>query len=250
MGRRLPPVLVGVVATLGLLALPASAGACASLGGVHSFSGHAFLSFSGTASGPIEGSGGGETISLQRQGASLELNLNHRSRGKGQFSGIVFFGGRVRMGALNVDDEFAYSGGGGSGRETYSGPEHSPLGNAQLILDTDDCRYVLVASFGAETTFSGDEGLNPGPGVSVSAFGDRNKIPGNLHLIGGVGPAGYLDCPGDPLQSGQPCVEIGGGWSVDFAELKQCGSFPPQGNCASGDKPIGDGKFIWVLKPH
>jgi hypothetical protein len=227
MGRRLPPVLVGVVATLGLLALPASAGACASLGGVHSFSGHAFLSFSGTASGPIEGSGGGETISLQRQGASLELNLNHRSRGKGQFSGIVFFGGRVRMGALNVDDEFAYSGGGGSGRETYSGPEHSPLGNAQLILDTDDCRYVLVAS-----------------------FGDRNKIPGNLHLIGGVGPAGYLDCPGDPLQSGQPCVEIGGGWSVDFAELKQCGSFPPQGNCASGDKPIGDGKFIWVLKPH
>ena len=98
--------------------------------------------------------------------------------------------------------------------------------------------------------FSGDAGLNPGPGVSVSAFGDRNPIPKNLHLIGGVGPNAYLSCPGDPLQSGQPCVQIGAGWATDFAELKQCGSFPPQGDCTGIHKPVGDGKFIWVLKPH
>jgi hypothetical protein len=44
-------------------------------------------------------------------------------------------------------------------------------------------------------------------------------------------------------------VEISGGWATDFAELKECGSFPPEGNCATGEKPIGDGKFLWALKP-
>jgi len=98
--------------------------------------------------------------------------------------------------------------------------------------------------------YSGEDALRPGAGVSVSAVGDHNHIPGNLHLIGGVGPDAYLSCPGDPLLSGQPCIQIAGGWATDFAELKQCGSFPPQGNCASDEKPVGGGKFIWVLKPH
>jgi hypothetical protein len=52
------------------------------------------------------------------------------------------------------------------------------------------------------------------------------------------------------VQTRQPCIQLGGGWATDFAGLEQCGSLPPQGNCASMDTPVGDGKFIWVLKPH
>jgi hypothetical protein len=250
-GARLVIALGAVLAALSLA--PAAAGACASLTGIHSFTGHAFISFHGTASGPVESTNGTETISLQRTGTSLELNLNRRTRGKGKYAGVYFFSGKVRGGNVSVEDEKSFMEGGSTtsfGRETYHGPSLPPFGSATVVLDTTHCRYALTAGFGTRTTFSGDEGLRSGDTAAVSAFSDHEKIPSSLHLIGGVGPDAYLGCPGDPLLSGQDCIQYSGDWAVDYTELKQCGSFPPPGNCTSDEKPAGDGKFLWVLKPQ
>ncbi|MBS1883067.1 MAG: hypothetical protein JSS97_08945 [Actinobacteria bacterium] len=233
---------------VGLVIAPAAANACASVAGVHALTGHAFVSFTGSASGPIEGSGGSESIGIDRKGATLELDLNHRLRGKGKFAGTYIFSGKVWAGTISVADAFSLSEG-ASGEETYTGTGAPAFGGASAFLDTANCRYVVAVNFGVDTTYSGDGTLRTGTGVSLAAVGDQDKIPGNLHLIGGVGPDGYLTCPGNPILDGNPCVEINGGWATDFAELKECGSFPPEGNCASGEKPIGDGKFLWVLKP-
>jgi hypothetical protein len=147
--------------------------------------GHAYISFDGSASGPIEGSGGSESISLDRRGASLQLKLTHEVRGRGELSGITIFSGKVRMGNVSVDDTFSLSeGNGDSGEATYQGPALGQLGTASVFLDTDDCVYAVTAGFGAKTQYSGEGGLRPGSGVSVAAFGDREKIPGNLHLVG------------------------------------------------------------------
>lgn len=242
-------LVIAICAALGALSVaPAAAGACASLAGVHAFHGHAFISFDESASGPIEGSGSSETISLRRKGASLELNLPHKTVGKGELDGIVIFSGKVRLGHISVEDEFNFSNG-GAGSEIYSGPALPPLGLASVVLDTNDCVYAVTAGFGAKTMFSGDGDLRPSAAVSLSAIGDQEKIPKSLHLVGGVGPEASLSCPEDALLKNKPCIQIAGGWATDFAELKQCGSFPPQGDCASPDKPVGDGKFLWVLKP-
>lgn len=242
-------LLTGTGAALALLAIaPVAASACASVANVHALTGHAYISMSGQASGPIEGSGSSESIDLDRTGASLRLKLDHKVRGKGDFAGIWIFSGKVRMGSVSVKDTFDL-GGGDSGEETYSGPALGPVGMAAAFLDTDDCRYEVSASFGAKTTYSGDGSLRAGTGVSVAAFGDRDKIPGDLHLIGGVGPDAYLTCPGEPILSGKPCIEFAGGWATDFAELEECGSFPGDGSCATGEKVVGGGKFLWVLKP-
>jgi hypothetical protein len=238
------------VALAGLVIAPVAAGACSSLGNVHGFTGHAFVSFDGSASGPIEGSGGSESIALHRSGASLRLKLNHKVRGRGEFAGITIFSGKVRMGNVSVDDTFSLSeGNGDSGKEAYQGPALGQLGTASVFLDTDDCLYAVTVGFGAHTKYSGEGTLRPGGGISVAAFGDRNKIPENLHLVGGVGPDAYLTCPGNPILTGKPCITFGGGWATDFSELKECGAFPGEGNCATGDKPVGGGKFLWVLKP-
>lgn len=62
MGTR-TRLLIGICAAIGGLAIvPAAAGACASPAGVHAFTGHAYVSFTGSASGPIVGSGGSESI--------------------------------------------------------------------------------------------------------------------------------------------------------------------------------------------
>jgi hypothetical protein len=242
-------LLIAICLALACLVIaPAAASACASLAGVHGFTGHAYISFDGSTSGPIEGSGGSESIGLHRRGASLQLKLDHKVRGRGEFAGITIFSGKVRMGNVSVDDTFSLSEG-GSGEETYQGPALGQLGTASVFLDTDDCLYAVTAGFGAKTTYSGQGALRPGGGTSVAAFGDREKIPGNLHLVGGVGPDAYLSCPADPILTGKPCITFAGGWATDFAELKECGAFPGEGNCATGDKPVGDGKFLWVLKP-
>lgn len=238
--------IAGVASLCMVLAAPSEASACASLGGVHSFTGHAYVSLAGTASGPIEGANEDEAISLDRRVASLELKLNHRVRGKGEFAGLTIFGGKAKLGSVTVQDRF--SSGEDSGEETYSGATLPLISSAELFLDTDDCRYALSATFGAQTKFSGEQGLQPGSGVSVSVDSDRNKIPQDLHLIGGVGPDAYLTCPGDPILTGKPCMQFAGGWSNDFAELALCGSFPPSGDCATKEEPVADGKFIWVLK--
>jgi hypothetical protein len=243
-------LLIGLsTALVGLVIGPAAASACTSVAGVHELTGHAYVSFTGSASGPIEGSGGSESIEIDRKGATLELDLKHRVRGKGKFAGIYIFSGKVWAGTFSVDDVFSLSGG-TSAEETYSGTGPPAFGGASAFLDTDHCRYVVAVNFGVDTKYSGAGSLRTGTGVSLAAVGDRNKIPGNLHFVGGVGPDGYLTCPGDPILDGKPCVEIGGGWAVDFTELKECGAFPPEGNCATGEKPIGDGKFLWSLKPH
>lgn len=245
--------LIALGAALAALSLaPAAASACASLAGVHSFSGHAYISFSGTASGPIEGTNSTETIALKRTGASLDLNLNHKLVGKGKFRHIIFFSGKIRAGTVSVEDSESFEGGGSpsSASQTYNGPPLPLISSATVVLDTKHCRYAVSAGVGAKTTFSGDEGLRAGDTASVSATSDHETIPANLHLIGGVGPPAYLSCPGNPLLTGEPCIQYGGDWAVDYTELKQCGSFPPQGNCTSGEKPAGDGKFLWVLKPH
>jgi hypothetical protein len=243
-------LLIGLfTALVGLVIAPGVASACTSVAGINAFTGHAYISFIGSASGPIEGSGGSESIGIDRKGATLELNLNHRVRGKGKFAGTYIFSGKVWAGTISVDDAFSLSEG-ASGEETYAGTGPPAFGGASAFLDTDSCRYVVAANFGVDTKYRGEGSLRVGTGVSLAAVGDRNKIPGNLHLVGGVGPDGYLTCPGDPILDGKPCVEIGGGWANDFAELKECGAFPPAGNCVTGEKPIGDGKFIWVLKPH
>jgi len=247
MKLRLPIVIGAVLASLALA--PAAASACASVAGVHAFTGHAYVSFIGSASGPITGSGGSESIGIDRKGANLELDLNHRVRGKGKYAGTYIYSGKVWAGTISVDDAFSYSEG-DSGEETYSGNGAPAFGGASAFLDTANCRYVVAVNFGVDTKYSGQGSLRVGTGVSLSAVGDHDKIPGNLHLIGGVGPDGYLTCPGDPILDGNPCVEIDGGWANDFTELKECGSFPPEGNCVTGEKPIGDGKFLWVLKPH
>ncbi len=242
-------LLIGLFAALvGLVIAPTAASACASVAGVHGFTGHAFVSFTGSASGPITGSGGSESIGIDRKGATLELDLNHRVRGKGKFANTYIFSGKVWAGTISVDDAFSLSEG-SSAEDTYSGNGAPAFGGASAFLDTANCRYVVAANFGVDTTYSGEGILRAGTGVSLAAVGDRNKIPDNLHLVGGVGPDGYLTCPGDPILDGNPCVEIGGGWANDFTELKECGSFPPEGNCVTGEKPIGDGKFLWVLKP-
>lgn len=247
MKRRL---LVGLsTALVGLAIAPAAASACGSVAGVHAFTGHAYISFIGSASGPITGSGGSESIGIDRKGATLELNLNHMVRGKGKFAGVYIYSGKVWAGTISVADAFSFSEG-DSGEETYSGNGAPAYGGASAFLDTATCRYVVAVNFGVNTTYSGTASLQTGTGVSLAAVGDRNKIPGNLHLVGGVGPDGYLTCPGDPILDGSPCVEISGGFANDFTELKECGSFPPEGNCVTGEKPIGDGSFLWVLKPH
>jgi hypothetical protein len=247
MKRRL---LIGLLTALtGLVIAPAAASACASVASVHAFTGHAFVSFIGSASGPITGSGGSESIGIDRKGATLELDLNHRVQGKGKFAGTYIYSGKVWAGTISVDDAFSLSEG-SSAEDTYSGNGAPAFGGASAFLDTATCRYVVAVNFGVDTQFHGDKILSAGTGVSLAAVGDRNKIPSSLHLVDGVGPDGYLTCPGDPILDGKPCVEISGGWATDFAELKECGSFPPEGNCATGEKPIGDGKFLWVLKPH
>jgi len=243
-------LLIGLLTALvGLAIAPAAASACASVAGVHAFTGHAYVSFLGSASGPITGSGGSESIGIDRKGANLELDLNHRVRGKGKYASIYIYSGKVWAGTISVDDAFSYSEG-DSGEETYSGNGAPAYGGASAFLDTANCRYVVAVNFGVNTKYSGDGALRTGTGVSLAAVGDHEKIPSNLHLVGGVGPAGYLTCPGDPILDGNPCVEIGGGFVNDFTELKECGSFPPEGNCVTGEKPIGDGNFLWVLKPH
>jgi hypothetical protein len=244
---RLPLATCGVLASLAIV--PTAGRACTSPASVHAFTGHAYVSFTGSASGPIRGGGGSESIGIDRKGATLELDLNHRARGKGKFAGTYIFSGKVWAGTISVDDAFSLSGG-ASGEETYAGTGPPAFGGASAFLDTDSCRYVIALNFGVDTKYSGEGSLRRGTGVSLAAVGDRNKIPGSLHLVGGVGPDGYLTCPGDPILDGKPCVEIGGGWATDFAELKECGAFPPEGNCTTGEKPIGDGKFLWVLKPH
>lgn len=229
---------------------PAAASACASPAGVHAFVGRFRVTYSGSVSGPIVGSGGTEHISLHRSAASVEVNLKHKVRGKGQFAGIYFFTGRARLGNVSVHDNFALSEGNSSAHQTYSGPLKGPLGGAALALDTEDCKYQFSAHFGAKTKFSGDPTLRPGNGVFVSAYGDRNHIPSNLHLSGGAGPDPYLTCPGNPFLTGKPCAAIGGGWANDFAELSECGQFPPEPNCGSGNEALkGSAEIIWVLKP-
>lgn len=241
-------MLIGLLVALAALVIaPAGASACASVAGVHAFTGHAFISFTGSATATFEGSSGSESIGIDREGATLEFDLNHRIRGKGKFSGTYIYSGKVWAGTISVDDAFSVSEG-DSGEMTYSGNGAPAFGGASVVLDTATCRYVVAANFGVDTKFSGTVSLRTGTGVSLAAVGDRNKIPSNLHLIGGVGPDGYLDCPGDPIVDGTSCVEIGGGWATEFAEFKECGSFPPKGNCATGEKPIGDGRFLWVLK--
>jgi hypothetical protein len=243
-------MMIGAGAVLAALAIaPAAASACTSVASIHAFTGHAYVSFTGSASGPITGSGGSESIGIDRKGATLELDLNHRVRGKGKFAGTYIYSGKVWAGTISVEDVFSF-GEGAVGEESYSGNGAPAFGGASAFLDTDSCRYVVAVNFGVDTKYSGPGGLRTGTGVSLAAVGDRNKIPGDLHLVGGVGPDGYLTCPGDPIRDGNPCVEIGGGWANDFTELKECGSFPPEGNCVTGEKPIGDGKFLWVLKPH
>jgi hypothetical protein len=167
--------------------------------------------------------------------------------GKRQFAAIVFFTGKARLGNVSVHDSFHL--GSASAQETYSGPLRASLGAAALALDTKDCKYQFLAHFGARTMYSGAAALQPGETVFGSAYGDRNHIPRNLHLSGGAGPSAYLSCPGDPFLTGKPCFQIGGGWATDFAELSQCGAYPPQGNCTSTEKPVGSGELIWVLKP-
>ncbi len=244
-------LLVVICSAVAMFAVaPSAASACASLAGVHAFVGHTRMTFSGTASGPVLGSGGNETIALQRSAASVRVKLTHRVRGKGQYSAIYFYSGKARLGNVSVHDSFDLSEDNASAQETYGGPLKSPFGHATLALDTDDCKYQFAAGFGAKTSFSGDEALRAGDSVSGAAYGDRNHIPKNLHLIGGVGPDPYLTCPGDPLLTGVPCFQIGGGWANDFAELSECKQFPPQPNCGSGDKQLtGSAQFIWVLEP-
>ena len=105
-----------------LAIVPTVGRACTSPASVHAFTGHAYISFIGAASGPIVGSGGSESIGIDRNGASLELDLNHRVRGKGKFAGTYIFSGEVWAGTISVDDAFSFSeGGGGGGEETYSG---------------------------------------------------------------------------------------------------------------------------------
>ena len=176
---------IALFAALGAVLLaPAAASACASLAGVHSFSGHAFLSFDGTASGPIEGTTGSETIALHREAASLKLNLPHKVVGKGPLKGVVIFSGKASLGTVTVHDNFELSGdGSSSGSETYSAP--APPRSASVTIDTDNCRYVVSAGIGVKTKYSGDPNLRPGAGVSVGVFGDRNPIPTNLHLAAG-----------------------------------------------------------------
>lgn len=243
-------LLVGVCAALACLVIaPAAASACASPAGVHGFTGHAFISLTGNATATFEGASGSQTIGLDRKVANVQLNLTHKVQGKGPYAGTYFFSGKAKMGSVSVNDTFSSNGDGGSGEETYNGGTLSAFSSAEVVLDTKHCVYAVTAGFGVKTMYSGDAGLRPGSTVSVGAYSGHEKIPGNLHLIGGVGPDAYLTCPGNPILTGMDCMEFAGGWATDFAEFKECGTFPPQGDCATGEKPVGDGQFSWVLKP-
>ena len=191
LGARLLPGICAALAVF--VVMPAGASACASLAGVHSFAGHARMTFEGTASGPVEGSGGSETVALKRSAANVKIILNHKLRGRGLFANIVIFSGRASLGQVSVHDSFDLGGSDLHATETHGGPLPASLGGAALTLDTANCKYQLTAHFGARTMFSGDATLKAGDLVSGSAFSDRNQIPKNLHLIGGAGPTAYLE---------------------------------------------------------
>jgi hypothetical protein len=119
------------------------------------------------------------------------MDLNHRVRGKGKFASTYIYSGKVWAGTISVEDVFSQSKN-AVGEERYSGNGAPAFGGASVFLDTAKCRYVVAINFGVDTQYSGAGSPRTGTNVSLAAVGDHEKIPGNLHLVGGVGPSGYL----------------------------------------------------------
>lgn len=225
---------------------PGAAAGCPSLAGVTSFHGGAVMLFSKTARGPETGGlkGGEDRVTLRRAATNLVISLTaKKTLSSAIYPGIVVFAGKSHGGTVAVHDKMVKTDAGGHpavlDKVTAAGARPSFV-SAALFFDTVRCKYQLQVSYGVRTTKGG---------VSGGAYSEQEPIPGDLHLSGGAGPSAYLTCPGNPLLTGKPCYQFGGGLAVDFSELVQCKRDPP-GNCQEKDgQPLGDASFNWYLKP-
>lgn len=239
----LKSLLAFLASVVALLVAPVAANACASLARVQGFDGGAHMAFSNSASGD-NGSGGTETISLNRTASNLKVDLTRRVPSR--LPGYVVFLGKVTGGDVSVHDSFD-SGAGATGELTHKG--YTQPGFAVLSISTRACRYTLQLSFGVHASFSGNA-QEPSGGVTGSAYtGDRN-IPGSLKLAGAPVPdAFYNNCEVKLVGlGGRPCYAFGGGWSTDFITLFQCHSVTAV-SCSSSDR-VGTALFSWDLKPR
>jgi hypothetical protein len=224
--------------------------ACASFSRVKSFQGTVHMGFSEIATGAIPGEGttGTAEAELYRSASHLNVSLTRKvDLGHGQ----VAFSGRMRGGEVDIDDSFHTNTGDtdSAGREAYNGPAQPEGAGAALYVNTQTCTYQLVATVEVPTTFFGSDEVQPEDAVaSASAFSPRRHVPASLKLSGGVKPDAYFTCPGNPLESGDDCYQLGGGWAADFASLKACETTEPV-NCNPDEEVLGTAGFVWSLTP-
>jgi hypothetical protein len=239
----------------GALAVPAaSAGACTSLAHVTAFHGRAALTYNASASGTEPSSGASEHITLSREATNLEIDLTAK-RVSRVLPGLVLFQGKVRGGAVAVNDSNSQSLGAesASGTFTYTGPANG--GGAIVAISTSTCKYQVSANYLVyHGSYTGAEGLSTSGGASGLAIGEREPLPSSLHLVGGAGPQADNGCSDGSLLSGtldlKPCFVPGGSWWTDFQELYLCHSLPPQSGCdATKPGPFGSASFNWSLRP-
>jgi hypothetical protein len=226
-------------------AVPAGASACASLAGVKSFHGSAHMVFGAGAAGEDPGSGGIETVTLNRVATQLKLNLDTKEIGKKD----TLFLGTVSGGTVSVGDSLNNSGDGFSGQESYDGAVKPGLGSALLAIDhrKGTCQYGLNVGYGVTTEFSGDEEVKPPSEAGATASSGRFGLPDSLKLSAGRPLPAYLDCPPDETEQ-VPCYVFSGGWTTDFGTLAECHSVEAV-NCSSDTEPVGMATLSWSLSP-
>ena len=208
------------------------------------------MNFSETASGQDVGGGGNTTIDLDRDAASLQIDLTRNKLLSRR--GIVAFTGTASGGQVSVNDSYQDTGSGHGGAEHYSGPlkNKSPnFGKAWLYFDTRTCKYQAEAGYTVRTTFSGDAAVQPAASVTGLAYGNKRHTPASLKLAGAEAPhAYYPSCPGASIVAGKSCYVLSGGWAGDFAVLAQCQSVG--GGCGANDQQsVGLATFSWNLSP-
>lgn len=261
---RLPAILVVAAAAAvvaSVAASPSHAGArgaragaapCPGFAHVASYHGVVSASFTATASGSDPGNGGTQTIALDRKATNLKLTLGGKIVSRvPAYAGATFFLGKASGGAVSVGDTFANTGTGFKGSVHGGGP--AVPGAAALALFPSTCRYQFGFSFGAHTSFGGDDAIHPGLSVHGSAYGPSRHIPPSsaLKLAGSVQVGVYETCrvslPYEPPpQDG--CYVAGGGWTTDFATLFFCNSVVAA-NCKPEDEQEGTAHISWSLVP-
>lgn len=237
--------------TIGILAcaavVPAVAGACANPATVKSFQGQAHLILALTATGTSPGTGGTETVTLQRHALNLHLHLAHKLIGKKP--GTSFFGGTMTGGSVTVEDLRESSAEGFEAKLSYHGPLTKEIpnhGRAELVFSRSKCRYELELSFGVKATFEGDGELDTSPEATGGMQSGFEPLPHSMYLADSGKMDAYLTCPDAKFLPA--CYSFGGTWTTDFATLALCGSVVAVG-CKDDTEPVGTASVGWSLKP-